>query len=77
MNFPIFRKLSNNQRFYKIESTTSFTELQVVGRKTLKVSIQAQQFPEKLLIQDMISLNEPFLESNSDEFFSIENPILE
>lgn len=71
--FPVYRKLSNEQRFYKIESSDCFTELQLVGKKVLKFSIRADQYPEKILIQDMVDLIHPFLESSSTEFYSVES----
>lgn len=72
MNFPIFRKLSNNKRFYKINSDDSFDELQVLGNKVFMLTIKAHQYLEKILIQDMINKNQSYVESTLEEFSLIE-----
>lgn len=72
MTFPIYRKLSNEKSYYKIVSADSFIELQKIGTKIRKHTIIAQQFPEKLRIQDMISLADGYLLSNENEFESMD-----
>ena len=72
MTFPIYRKLSNEKSYYKIVSAESFIELQRIGSKTKKHTLIAKQYPEKLLIQDMIALSNGYLESNEEEFNRIE-----
>ena len=76
MTFPIYRKLSNEKSYYKIVSAESFIELQKIGTKTRRHTIFAEQFPEKIRIQDMISLADGYLSSNETEFESI-NRIVE
>ena len=72
MTFPIYRKLSNEKSYYKIVSAESFIELQRIGSKTKKHTLISKQYPEKLLIQDMIALHTGYLESNASEFERIE-----
>jgi hypothetical protein len=72
MTFPIYRKLSNEKSYYKIVSAESFIELHRIGSKTKKHILNAKQYPEKLLIQDMIALSNGYLESNEEEFNRIE-----
>jgi hypothetical protein len=72
MTFPIYRKLSNEKSYYKIVSAESFIELQRIGSKTKKHTLIAKQYPEKLLIQEMISLSNGYLESKEEEFDRIE-----
>ena len=72
MTFPIYRKLSNDKSYYKIVSAESFIELQRIGSKTKKHTLIAKQYPEKLLIQEMISLSNGYLESKEEEFDGIE-----
>ena len=72
MTFPIYRKLSNDKSYYKIVSAESFIELQRIGSKTKKHTLIAKQYPEKLLIQEMISLSNGYLESKEEEFDRIE-----
>jgi hypothetical protein len=72
MTFPIYRKLSNEKSYYKIVSAESFIELQRIGSKMKKHTLIAKQYPEKLLIQEMISLSNGYLESKEEEFDRIE-----
>ena len=72
MTFPIYRKLSNEKSYYKIVSAESFIELHRIGSKTKKHILNAKQYPEKLLIQEMISLSNGYLESKEEEFDRIE-----
>jgi hypothetical protein len=72
MTFPIYRKLSNEKSYYKIVSAESLIELQRIGSKTKKHTLIAKQYPEKLLIQEMISLSNGYLESKEEEFDRIE-----
>jgi hypothetical protein len=72
LNFPLFRKLSNGKSFYKIISKTSFEEIQLIGTKSFKRKIHATQFPEMMLIQDIIQLIEPYQLSSEEEFKQFE-----
>jgi hypothetical protein len=72
MNFPLFRKLSNGKRFYKILSTNEFEEIQLIGSKSFKRKIHATQFPEMILIQDIIELVQPYHLSSEEEFRQFE-----
>jgi hypothetical protein len=72
MTFPIYRKLSNEKSYYKIVSANSFIELQKIGAKIRRHTVIAQQFPEKLRIQDMISLAGGFLSCDETEYESID-----
>ncbi|MCF8407837.1 MAG: hypothetical protein K9G36_02585 [Crocinitomicaceae bacterium] len=73
LNFPLFRKLSNGKSFYKIISKTSFEEIQLIGSKSFKRKIQATQFPEMILIQDIIQLVDPYQLSSEQEFTQFES----
>ncbi len=67
--FPIYRKYSNEQRYYKILSPTHFIELQRLGKKVLKLELEAKIYPDKLFILDLIALEQPgVLQSNALEF---------
>lgn len=68
MDFPAYRKLSNNKSFYKILSESEFEEIQLVGSSSIKTKISAQKFPEIIRIKEMISLSEPFLKSSVKEY---------
>lgn len=58
MNYPIYRKFKGIEVWFKITSDFTFVEIKKMGTRFLISSIEANQFPEKLLIQDMISLHE-------------------
>lgn len=65
--FPIYRKLSGFDRFYKITDDRHFIEAyRVLG--TMKYQhIEANQYPEILRIQDMIACQFNFEEMSIEE----------
>ncbi len=65
--FPVYRKLSGFDRFYKITDDRHFTEaFRVQG--TLKYQhIEAVQFPEILRINDMIECQFNYVEMSQEE----------
>lgn len=65
--FPIYRKLDGFDRFYKIESVDSFTEVTIQQGKIRHQTIQAIQFPEKLRIRDMISCSFNYVPMSLEE----------
>lgn len=68
MNFPVYRKLSNNKVFYKINSMIDFEEIQLIGKKAFRSIFKANQYPEKLKIMDMIANESPYENSTSEEW---------
>jgi len=68
MNFPQYRKLSNNKSFYRIDGERLFFEIQLIGHKSFLTQTEAKQYPEIIRISDMLSLSEPFVESTAEEF---------
>ena len=68
IDFPQYRKLSNEKVFYKILSDRKFIEIQLMGSKAFLYEFDAIQYPEILKIQDMLSLEEAYLTSNKLEF---------
>jgi hypothetical protein len=68
IDFPQYRRLSNDLRFYKINSSDVFEELQLVGEKVYHFTINAEQYPEKLRIMDMLNLTEGYLPSDQAEW---------
>lgn len=68
-DFPQYRKLSNNKVFYRILDDRHFDEIQIVGTRALIFHVEAQQYPEILRIQDMLTFSiEGYEASNSLEF---------
>jgi len=69
MDFPQYRKLSNEKVFYKILNDREFEEIQLIGTVAKLHHIVAKQYPEMLKIQDLLSLeNEAYLLSREEEF---------
>lgn len=66
-SFPIFRKLTDFNRFYKIESGELFVELSFINTQPIYQTIQATQYPEKLRIQDMIACAFHYVEMSEEE----------
>lgn len=58
VEYPQYRKYVGIDVWYKINSPASFTEIKQVGSQIVVHEIQAEQYPEKLRIQDMISCHE-------------------
>jgi hypothetical protein len=52
--FPLYRKTSDNKHFYRIEGLDRFTEIQVMGSRSIEHQVRATQYPERLRIMDMI-----------------------
>jgi hypothetical protein len=71
-DFPQYRKLSNNGCFYEILDERNFREIQLIGTRAILHVVKAKQYPEILRIMDMLSLKEPYLMSNIEEFKKFE-----
>jgi hypothetical protein len=73
-DFPQYRKLSNNKVFYRILDDRHFDEIQIIGTKAQLRNVVAEQYPEILRIQDMLSYGIPgFVASNEEEFLNIKD----
>lgn len=57
-SFPQYRKYVGINTFFKIDSATKFIELSKIGGKLVLHEVEAIQYPEKLLIQDMLKCHE-------------------
>jgi hypothetical protein len=74
IQFPQYRKYSNNKNFFKILSPKEFVEIQVIGSKKLHRTVVATQFPEMNLIIDLVTLASEFiLRSDREEFEGMKN----
>lgn len=58
MDFPVYRRYANADSYFVITSPNTWTEYKRLGKKYLKFEFTAQQFPEKLFVQDLINLAE-------------------
>lgn len=67
--FPLYRKLSNNKVWYRIETPGQMTEVHQIGRHFQKTIIKARILPERILINDILNNEgERWLESSAIEF---------
>jgi hypothetical protein len=67
--FPIYRKYEGGRSFFRISSPQNFEEIQVMGNKLYKYSIEATILPDFHLINDMINKeNNHWVESSKNEF---------
>ena len=57
-DFPQYRMLSNGKSFYKINDSRNFEEIQIIGSRKIKHTIEAKQYPEILKIQDLLNQKE-------------------
>ena len=67
VTFPLYRKYKEIDVWFKINSDSSFIEIKKVGTKVLKTEVEAEIFPEKQFIQDMISCFEGRWEKISEQ----------
>ena len=74
IDFPQYRKLSNEKVFYKILSSRKFIEILRMGSKVIIYEFTASKYPEILKIQDMLTLLEgTYLTSDQEEFQTLLN----
>lgn len=67
MDFPVYRKYTNLDSYFVITSANTWTEYKRLGKKYIRYDFTAQQFPEKLFLQDLIHLTEGFAASSAGE----------
>lgn len=70
MDYPLYRKNSLGISVYQVLSDTVFIEKQRIGKNILEHQIEAKQYPEMLLIQDIIDCRERIFEAISEEEFT-------
>ena len=72
MDFPIYRKYTNLGSYFVITSASTWTEYKRLGKKYQRYDFTAQQFPEKLFIQDLIHLTEGIAPSSAEEISALQ-----
>ena len=73
-SFPQYRKNALGSSFFKIISPDEFIEIQKIGSKIWEHKVIATQFPEKLLIQDMLACRDNLWdEITESEFLEIKS----
>lgn len=72
MDFPIYRKYPNEKHYFTIRSETEFEELFIMGSRYGIREKKAENYPDRMLIQDMIEMRDGnWLESSSKELEKI------
>ncbi|MGB0166687.1 MAG: hypothetical protein ACPF8V_07510 [Luteibaculum sp.] len=66
---PVYRKYSNNHRFFKVIDSQTFHEFQVIGSRYQQYLIKADTYPERLFIQDLIACSFDGVEELSEAEF--------
>ncbi len=67
IKFPQYRRYKNGLSYFKILSLIEFEEIQVIGEKRIVNRIIAEQYPEKVFINDLLFKYEGFAEEISEE----------
>lgn len=57
-SFPIYRKYKGINVWFKIIDDRNFVELKQIGTKFTLHEVKAEQYPEMVLIKDMIACHE-------------------
>lgn len=56
IQFPQFRKLSNDKSWFRIDSESTMTEIQLIGRSYIIHKLEAKILPERNLISDVLAM---------------------
>ncbi|CAG5085253.1 hypothetical protein [Parvicella tangerina] len=68
-NFPVYRKYTNKNTFFKILSENEFEEISQLGNQLVSYHVIAHQYPEQLRIMDMIGCKDDiWCEISKDEY---------
>ncbi|MFZ6050882.1 hypothetical protein [Halocola ammonii] len=69
IQFPQFRKLSNDKSWFRVDSATSMTEIQIIGSSYVVHELEAKILPERNLISDVLEMEgDRWKKVNSSEF---------
>lgn len=66
MEYPQYRKYINIETYFIIHSAKTFEEYKVLGKKYFITKVEAVQYPEQLLIQDMLAKRDERWETISE-----------
>lgn len=69
--FPVYRKYTNNNTYFKILSENEFEELQFIGSLRHLFTITAHQYPERLRIMDMIACKDEIWQPISEDEYNL------
>lgn len=66
-DFPQYRKLNGRKVYYRIHSLKEFTELQFLGSSPQIFHVKAEQYPEMVRIQDMLTCELSYVQMEENE----------
>ena len=72
IKFPQYRRYKNGLSYFKILSLTEFEEIQVIGEKRIVNRVIANQYPEKVFINDLLFKYKDFAEEISETDYKAE-----
>ena len=67
--YPAYRKYTGIDVWFKITSDRHFIELKKMGQRWIKHEVVAEQYPEIVFIQDMLSMLDGRWEIHEGELF--------
>jgi hypothetical protein len=56
LEFPVYRKYSNNKSYFKVLDKNNFEEIQFIGSQACIYQFEAAILPDRHLVNDMINL---------------------
>lgn len=68
-SYPVYRKYTGINVWFKILSDRQFEEIKQIGTKFTKHTVVAEQYPEMVLIQDMLNCHEDRWEPIAGEVY--------
>ncbi|MGZ3865456.1 MAG: hypothetical protein ACXVC6_14645 [Bacteroidia bacterium] len=69
IQFPQYRRYKNGQSYFKILSLMEFEEIKIIGAKALKHKVVAHQYPEKVVINDLLFNYSEFAEEIREDVY--------
>lgn len=58
LGFPVYRKYVGINVWFKIVTNTHFIEIKQIGSRFVQSEVLAKQYPEMVLIKDMLACHE-------------------
>lgn len=53
-DFPQYRRSAHGTNYYRIDAADRFEELQLIGSRVLRHRVEAQAYPERVRVMDML-----------------------
>ncbi len=71
LGFPVYRKYVGINVWFKIITNTHFIEIKQIGNRFVQSEVVANQYPEMVLIKDMLACHENRWEVSEELDFEI------